>query len=206
MNEPAPLTPDVVRRRRLQLVGLALLFLGPLALAAILYYSGGFRPAGHVQHGELLDPARLLPPARLRTPAGAPTPPDFLHHKWSLLTVARPDCDARCLQALATTRSARLALEADAPRAQRVLLAGAGCCEAVRRDPAQADLVTAWLDGEDGRRLLEALATRGAPTPESGRIYLVDPLGNLVMTYAPGTEPKDLLKDLGRLLRLSQIG
>ena len=206
MNETRPPPPQVVRRRRLQLVGLAALFVGPLVLSALLYFGSGLRPSGHVQHGELLDPARPLPPAVLATADGPATTPDFLHHRWSLLTVARDGCDPRCVAALATMRIARLALEQDAVRVQRILLAAPGCCAAVRQDGAAAGLVTAWLDANDGQRLLEALATRAAPRPEPGRIYLVDPLGNLVMSYAPGTDPKDLLLDLGRLLRLSRIG
>jgi hypothetical protein len=39
-----------------------------------------------------------------------------------------------------------------------------------------------------------------------GRIYLVDPLGNFMMHYAPDTDPNGLRKDLARLLRLSRIG
>jgi hypothetical protein len=206
MSGAATQPPAVVRRRRLQLVALALLFLGPLGLAAVLYYGSSLRPSGHVQHGELVDPARPLPAPRLSTPGGGPTPPGFLRDKWSLLTIARGECDPRCSQALATMRVVRLALDDQAARVQRVLLADAGCCAATWQSAAQAGLVAAWLDAGDGRRLLEALAVRGAPTPQSGRIYLVDPLGNLLMSYPPGTDPKDLLQDLGRLLRLSQIG
>jgi hypothetical protein len=206
MSDAAPLSPRTVRRRRLQLVGLATLFLGPLLFSAWLYYGSGLRPPGHVQHGELLDPVRPLPGAALATAAGALTAPDFLRHKWTLLTVVHDDCDARCTAALAATRVARIALDEDAPRVQRVLLADAPCCEAAWRSGAATGLVTAWLDSDDGRRLVAALATPLAPAPEPGRIYLVDPLGNLVMSYPPGTDAKDLLKDLGRLLRLSQIG
>ncbi len=202
----ARLPPNVVRRRRLQLVALAALFIGPLALSALLYFGSGLRPSGHVQHGELVDPARPLPTATLATADGRTTGPDFLRHQWSLLTVARDDCDPRCVAALETMRVARLALDQDAPRVQRILLADAGCCAAVARGAAAAGLVTAWLGGSDGQRLLAALATRAAPTPEAGRIYLVDPLGNLVISYAPGTAAQDLLKDLDRLLRLSRIG
>jgi hypothetical protein len=39
-----------------------------------------------------------------------------------------------------------------------------------------------------------------------GQIFLVDPLGNLMMQYAPGTEMADIRKDLGHLLKLSGIG
>lgn len=206
MSDEAGLPPSVVRRRRLQLVALAALFIGPLALSAFLYFGSGLRPPGHVQHGELLDPARPLPDATLPTAAGSVTAADFLHHKWSLVTVAHGDCDGRCAAALAAARDARIALDQDAPRVQRVLLADAPCCEAAWRGAAAGGLITAWLDSADGQRLVAAFATRTAPTPEPGRIYLVDPLGNLVLSYPPGTDPKDLLKDLSRLLRLSQIG
>jgi len=37
-------------------------------------------------------------------------------------------------------------------------------------------------------------------------IYLVDPLGNLMMRYPRDPDPAKLLKDLQRLLRYSRIG
>jgi hypothetical protein len=39
-----------------------------------------------------------------------------------------------------------------------------------------------------------------------GQIYLVDPRGNLMMSYPLEGDPKDLHKDIGRLLRASRIG
>ena len=200
MNLPAP----VVRRRRLQLLALAALFLGPLGLAALVYFGSNLRPAGHLQHGELLDPPRPLPAATLARADGTTTAPDFLHHRWSLLTVAHRTCGAACATAIETMRIARLALDADAPRVQRVLLVDAPCCGGGA--PPAAELASVWLDSKDGAALLAALGSRSAPVPEDGRILLVDPLGNLVLSYAPGVDAKDLLKDLARLLRLSTIG
>jgi len=40
----------------------------------------------------------------------------------------------------------------------------------------------------------------------SGRIYLIDPLGNLMMSYSPRSEPKGILSDMKKLLKLSHIG
>jgi hypothetical protein len=206
MNEPATLPRATVRRRRLQLVGLAALFLGPLVLSAALYFGSSLRPSGHVQHGELLDPARPLPAVALATADGKFTAADFLRHRWTLIVVTGGDCDPRCAGALEVARIARVALDQDAPRVQRVLLAAPGCCEAVWRGGAADGLLTAWLDAADGQKLVAALATRTAPVPQPGRIYVVDPLGNLMLSYPPGADARDLLKDLGRLLRLSQIG
>jgi hypothetical protein len=41
---------------------------------------------------------------------------------------------------------------------------------------------------------------------ESGRIWLCDPHGNLMMSYASGADAKGMLVDLKRLLNLSHIG
>jgi cytochrome oxidase Cu insertion factor (SCO1/SenC/PrrC family) len=38
------------------------------------------------------------------------------------------------------------------------------------------------------------------------RVYIIDPLGNLMMYYPPGAEPGGMLKDLQKLLKYSQIG
>ena len=40
----------------------------------------------------------------------------------------------------------------------------------------------------------------------AGSTFLIDPLGNLMMSYAPDAKPKGMLEDMKRLLRLSQIG
>ncbi|KAA3631763.1 MAG: hypothetical protein DWQ08_04420 [Proteobacteria bacterium] len=38
------------------------------------------------------------------------------------------------------------------------------------------------------------------------RVYLIDPIGNLVLSYAIDADPAKMRKDLSRLLRASQIG
>lgn len=40
----------------------------------------------------------------------------------------------------------------------------------------------------------------------TNKIYLVDPLGNLFMSYSASIDPMNILKDLKRLLEVSQIG
>jgi hypothetical protein len=50
-----------------------------------------------------------------------------------------------------------------------------------------------------------AAAAPGFEAAHAG-IYLVDPLGNAMMVYAPETDPRDILKDLKKLLRVSKVG
>jgi hypothetical protein len=58
--------------------------------------------------------------------------------------------------------------------------------------------------------LLALLPDRGPDNASAGanaeHIYLIDPLGNLMMSYAPDAKPKGMLEDMKRLLRLSHIG
>lgn len=204
---PPPPSPALVRRRRLQLVALALVFLGPLALAFWLYYGGGaLLPHARVNRGALVDPVRTLPPVSLARPDGAATGAGFLRGKWSLVYVVGAHCDAGCRRRLGELRNVRLALERDGPRVRRVLLGQPGCCAPAEVGPPETDLVVAWLEGEAGARLVGEFPDYGGPVEAAGRVYLVDPLGNLLMTYPPGADLKDLLKDLEKLLRLSHIG
>ena len=56
--------------------------------------------------------------------------------------------------------------------------------------------------GEDARRLLEEF-----PSPAREHVlFVVDPLGNLMMSYDARRDPHGLLEDLKKLLKLSHIG
>jgi hypothetical protein len=46
----------------------------------------------------------------------------------------------------------------------------------------------------------------GSPLDNLNRVYLVDPLGNFMMSYPADADPTGMRKDLARLLRISQIG
>jgi hypothetical protein len=184
---------DRDRRQRRILIGVALMFFAPLAASFILYYGHGWHPGGQVNHGELIEPPRPLPDSGLPAPKS-------LQHKWTMLYVQRGPCDALCLQRLYDMRQVRTALDRDMGRVQRVLIADADCCDEQKLLEMHPDLITAAA-GVAVEPLLAAL-----PEPNSHRIYLVDPLGNVMMFYAADAPPKGILEDLKRLLRLSQIG
>jgi hypothetical protein len=207
VKRPAPaLAPTVVLRRRLQLLLIAALFLGPLALSFWSYYGVALRPSGRSNHGELIEPARPLPALALATAGGSSSVDTLLHGKWSLAYLAGSGCDAACRGALAQMRGVRLALGADTTRVQRVLLVVGACCDPVARDAAGAELAVAHVDGAAATRLLAVFPEYDMPAAVARRIYLIDPLGNLMMSYAPGAAAEGMIKDLERLLRLSHIG
>jgi hypothetical protein len=198
-----PGEPALVRARNLRTVGaLGALFLLPLALAFYTYYATDWRPAGRVNHGALISPARPLPVVALpRAPGtdGAAAAP--LRGSWTLVYLGDGACDADCRAALLVMRQTRLALNNDMTRVARVFLATGNCCADVAGG-AEAGLAVLDASGSAAAALL-------AQFPAAGRahsIYVVDPLGNLMMSYDARVDPHGLLEDLRKLLRLSHIG
>lgn len=181
------------RRRRRVLVGLALIFFAPLGLAFYLYYAhAGWYPGGRVNTGVLIEPARPLPAA------------NFPMGKWTLLLVESGSCSAGCRARLYDTRQVRLALDRDMKRLQRVLIGEGGCCDAQLLHDQHPDLI--MIQGAAVAPLLALLPQQTAGAAGTPRVYLIDPLGNLMMFYPADAKPKGMLEDLKRLLRLSSIG
>ena len=205
MNPP---DPRAVRRGRRQLLLLAALFFVPLAVAFWIYYGPtGWRPSGDASKGDLIDPARPLAALALAQADGSPTGAEFLRGKWSMVYVGDGLCDDRCRKALYLTRQSRIALNKDMDRVQRVFLVTGRCCDRGFLAQEHPDLIVARVDDDASAALLEPFPTYGGvPLADAGRIYLVDPLGNLMMSYAPTAPDKALLTDMKKLLRLSHIG
>jgi cytochrome oxidase Cu insertion factor (SCO1/SenC/PrrC family) len=196
------------RRQRRVLIGVALIFFAPLALSFYLYYGKLWHPGGHVNAGELIDPPRPLP--TLALPLAAPaasadqTNPQFLKGKWTLLYVQHGRCDDECRRHLYDTRQVRLALDREMNRVQRVFIGDGDCCDLKELLALHPDLLAIRASPAD-KPLLALLPTRPGSI-NSHRVYVIDPLGNVMMFYEADAKPKGLLEDMKRLLRLSSIG
>lgn len=188
-------------RARLQFIGIAALFLAPLAAAVWLYVAVDHgEPTDATANGELVHPARPLGDFELAGAAGhAALDDEALHGKWTLAYVGGATCDERCVETLWESRQVRIRLGRDADRVQRVyLLAGAD-------EPADAGFLAAeHPDLRVARADDGVLATFGAAA--AGQLFVIDPLGNVMMRYPADAPPKALLEDLKRLLRVSRIG
>lgn len=208
MNAP---TDDTARQRRgrRQLLILASMFFVPLAVAFWLYYgAGGWSPQGGTNKGDLFNPAVPLPAVALTLADGSRTAPDFLRGKWTVAYLGDGACDERCRQALYLSRQSRIALNKDIDRVQRVFLATGSCCDRDFLAAEHPDLAVVTLGADqDSQAFLAAIpALGGVPVERAGRLYLIDPLGNLVLSYSSKAPDKALLTDVRKLLRLSHIG
>lgn len=182
---------------RVQLLLMALVFFGPLILAAWLYFSGtGLQPSARTNHGDLLQPLTSLSDT-------LPDSPIHEHNQghWLLVYPNAGACDDACDYALYTLRQSRLMLGKEMDRLQRVFLHGENAPDTVYLAEEHAGLI-AFRDNE-----LSALLNNKLPAGRSaGGYYLVDPLGNLVMYFRPDIEPRDMVEDIKHLLTLSRIG
>jgi len=198
MTEPGP--DRRTGRRKLAL--LAAVFLLPLAAAMWLNLSS-WRPASGAQHGVLIEPPRPLPEVVLMLPDGRTAPAQDLRGSWFLVYLGNGPCAEPCSAALTEMRRVRLALARDAARVRRILLHAGDCCGPDFHALYDQDLLVLAASGTAGRALLELF-----PRAPDGRasVYVVDPLGRLMMRHPASGVTSGLLRDLERLLRLSSIG
>ena len=186
-------------RARLKLLGVFLIFLGPLALAYVLYYGLSYGGPGN-NEGELVQPAVRLPEVELSDAAGERLPSGQLfEQKWTILQVAPTGCEAACIQSLEETRQIRALLHRRAARVQRVLLTPAQQPPLRLDDHPDLQIYRGELSA-----LRQTLAGENATAP--GTVYLIDPLGNWMLYYPPGGDGEGLFKDIKHLLKLSHIG
>ena len=190
MSEKAPRS-----RRSLWLIGA--LCAAPVVASYLAYYF--LPPAGHTNYGELVN-APPLPDAQLQLIDGTAFETSALRGKWVLMMVDSARCLEACQRKLFTLRQLRLTQGREMERIERVWLISDG-------DAVAPQLV----DDFRGTRLLRAggsglLAALPAAHPVTEYIYVVDPLGNVVLRYAHDAEPGRMIKDLTRLLKTSRIG
>ncbi len=197
------------RRGRLQLLLLAALFASPMLLAYVLFYSD-WRPEGSANHGELVQPPRLVADVGLTDLHGQRFALSSLRGKWLYVHFGPARCTSACAEGLYKTRQIIIAQEKNHERVQRLFVVIDGevtdpTLEALRKE--HPGLRVARPDAETLRALArEFTLPVGSPLDGRDRVYLLDPLGNLMLSYPADANPNGMRKDLARLLRVSRVG
>ena len=188
--------PDPRPGRR-KLLAIAALCLAPFAAALIVYFY--WQPQGGANYGDLI-PVHALTDPPLRHLDQRAFRLSALRGKWILLQLDRAECAAACRAKLCKMRQVRLAQGREMERVERVWLI-----------LDEAPLETQLMREYDGTRMLRAagspiVAEFPSPAGVRDHIYLIDPLGNLMLRFPRDADPRRMHKDLARLLRASRIG
>ncbi len=161
----------------------AVVCVAPFAAGWALYLSG-WRPESTSNYGE------LIPPRPVGTTA-AGSPFAALRGKWVLVSVDGGACDAYCERKLYFMRQVRRATGKEMERIERLW----AITDGVKPRPE-------LLDAIEGTRIVQL----SDPSFSKDHIYLVDPLGNLMLRFPRDPDPSRMLKDLQRLLKYSRFG
>jgi cytochrome oxidase Cu insertion factor (SCO1/SenC/PrrC family) len=182
---------------------LAILFVCALPMIASYFAYYVAKPSGRTNYGDILDP-RLYPMPQLESKSlnGSKLELTAFKGKWIMLQVDASACPQVCKKKLYDMRQLRIAQGKAMDRIERVWLV---------TDTAsiQPELIKAF----DGMHILSIdveILAKWLPsennTKASDHIYLIDPLGNLMMRFPKDADPNKIKKDLSKLLKASAIG
>ncbi|OUV62957.1 MAG: hypothetical protein CBC79_03865 [Gammaproteobacteria bacterium TMED119] len=179
-------------------------FVGPLLIAIVMYSMREHLPSlGSVSKGELIHPAQPIEAISLNS--NQQTVFDFADFdgKWTYIVYQSQRCDLECEAALFKLRQARLATGRDSNRVQALL---------AYPNNQQFEIDQSIVDRHQKIKvgalseLKMSAEVEQAEQLESGYVYLVDPNGNLMMKYNHMATSRGLLKDIKKLLKISNIG
>lgn len=208
-NKTANIEPAArqMARGRWKLLAVLAVCAAPLIASYFTYYV--IKPSGRTNYGDLIDPRQYpIPAMASSTLDGKPATLNDYKGKWIMLKVGPSDCQQDCQDQLFAMRQLRTMQGKDMERIERVWLI---------TDDAPLD--TMLLRVHDGTRMLRAPAGAvekwlppGTDGPLSEHVFLIDPLGNLMMRFPARAVSSDIdkmakvKKDLAKLLKASAIG
>ena len=178
---------DPVRRGRLKLALLAAFFLLPIG-ASWVVWKFDLAPGVAGNYGTLLSPRPLALPAL----AG-------LKGKWVLVQIDSGACAAACERKHYFMRQVRRAQGKEMARIERLWL----LTDAAQPSPALLAAIEGTVVAGESAALAASFPAERAATEH---IYLVDPLGNLMMRFPMDPDPSRVIKDLKQLLKFSGFG
>ena len=188
-----PVDPKSLRKSRLFLLLIGLVFVAPMIVAGLLSV-GGWQP-GTKGTGQPITPQRnfLTEQLRVQMADGSSWAWRDSEPRMTLIALAGPDCAARCFTALTSMAKARVMLNRNQSRL-RLLYIGTPPADASARQ-AMADY---WSVGTDvnGR-----LASFRPAAPDSVSALLVESNGTALSFYPVGFDAAGLLRDVRQVIK-----
>ena len=186
---------------RFQLIMILVVFVAPIA-GAFLY-----KPKAFNNYGDIYSPVR--PVANLvMNGEGGQVELDSFRRQWVLLVRANGECSAACEENILKIRQLRAMQNNDMVRIRTVFM-HTDLDQSIYTDldAKYQPMETYQVEKQAFLQWGEILKLDNAPVEaQIDRIYMIDPAGNLMMSFPASAEPASINKDIKRLLKASQIG
>lgn len=214
---------EQVTRTRIKAAALILMVVIPISLATWVFQvaieSGAF--VGTTNNGQLINPPLDITTLDMRDDDGdllfrsfeeriqEVDAEDYVPEPWLMvITSARP-CGDECLQRVRDLRQLHITLGGDMPRVRRYFLHADNSPLPDRtRERFREDFPSMGLSFGDAQRIEAGLTNGGLPLnlEDDMYIFLVDPVGNVMMVYDSSHGLREIQEDLERLLEYSSLG
>ena len=174
-------------------------FVTPLLIAIAMYtLRNHLAIVKPVSHGQLIHPAQPIEEFAVAFTAGNSSGLNFLKSKWTYLFYAPGKCGLECEAALFKLRQTKIAAGRESNRIQSIMI--------VDRRHVNHQILARYEKIKAGQLLKMQLENQNQLMLEPGVIYLIDPNANIMMKYDDLATSRGLLKDIKKLLRVSNIG
>lgn len=198
-------------------------FVITLSVFAFQFYSSS-RGLGTTSKGQLIIPVLDVSELQLKDDQGQPAyktyeeltanvdPDDYEPRPWQLLYLGGASCDAGCQERLYFLRQLHIRLGSESARVQRAyVLVGPQTAtvdgasqEYLARE--QQDMRVIHADPAVLQQVLGSKAQPGQDPINEHYIYVMDPLGNIMLYFTPENDAEQILDDLDQLLDHSSLG
>lgn len=211
MTEPTAVSPSQLKKNRLLLLLILASFVLPFVVGDMAYKLGWYQ-GGQTNHGQLIDPPVAFADFQAHLADGSAAGRGFVRPNWWLVYVVPEHCDAACRNRLFQMRQVRKALGREAERVQPLLVVTSALSAETENllEKEFPGIVRVQADAARVNRALERLMPEAS---SAGNLFIMDPMGWLMLTYGPEADEEtsvikaeDILNDLKKLLKASRIG
>jgi len=204
-TSPAPGLPTPQRRSLWPLVAVFALSLAPVLAAVLAYYVPTLRPAEVSNYGTLIEPQRPMPTAGelpLSTLDDQPFDLNTLKGRWILATADGAACAEACARKLFILRNTHASQGKNVERLVRVWFITDNATVPQPVLDAYLGTVMVRVDAERLKTYLPLDAPQSLTEP----LWIIDPLGNLILRYPGEADPVRFRKDVSKIVYNSRIG
>lgn len=183
---------------------LILTFIAPIGAAYWLYNIGGTEQT--VNRGEFVKTGVQLMDLNLLTMDGKKVTEDDVYGHWHMMYFIGADCEGECEETVYTMRQIRTTFHKESPRITNVLIHFEKDLNGQFKEKIKthyANFERYFAQREDFNR---ALGYEENELTDKNIIFVVDPIGNVILKYTKDKTAKDIMHDIKRLLKASQIG